>query len=251
MLATQIRQKDAVFYFVSYPSEELLTKVRSLSRYYGEGEAIQPEAAAAEDDVAQFIARIERSEKAFQRGLSRAKVRAIRNFYETAISQPPIPGTVLLFTPQKLRFQALDGNETVGHLQEPEEKFLIIDGQHRLAALNFYERTHPDEAKSIYVPCVIFDGRSDDFATEMFVIINSTPTRINKSHLIDLYERVSWAAPDRRFAARVVEMLYSASDSPLRYRINRLGGRSRQETWILQAELFNEIHRWVQQSWGQ
>src|SRR5437899_5621318 len=250
MIATQIRQKDAVFYFVAYPSEELLTKVRFISRFYDEGEQIKPEELPPEDDVAQFIARIERSEKAFQRGLSRAKVRAIRNFYETAISQPPIPGTVLLFTAQKLRFQSLDGNETVGHLQEPEEKFLIIDGQHRLAALQFYERTHPDEAKSIYVPCIIFDGRSDDFATEMFVIINSTPTRINKSHLVDLYERVSWAAPDRRFAARVVEMLYREADSPLRYRINRLGGRSKQEKWILQAELFNEIHRWVRQAWS-
>ena len=84
----------------------------------------------------------------------------------------------------------------------------------------------------------------------MFVIINSTPTRINKSHLVDLYERVSWAEPDRRFAARIVEMLYSEADSPLRYRINRLGGRSKQEKWILQAELFNEIHRWVKQAWS-
>jgi DGQHR domain-containing protein len=249
MLATRIRQKDAVFYFAAYPSEELLTKVRFISRFYDEGEEIKAEQVAEEDDVAQFIAKIERSEKAFQRVISRAKIRSIRNFYETAITQPPIPGTVLLFTPQKLRFQSSDGNETVGQLQEPEEKFLIIDGQHRLAALNFYERTHPDEAKSIYVPCVIFDGRSDDFATEMFVIINSTPTRINKSHLVDLYERVSWAEPDRRFAARVVEMLYSEADSTLRYRINRLGGRSKQEKWILQAELFNEIHRWVKQAW--
>ena len=249
MMATQIRQKDAVFYFVAYPSEDLLTKVRFISRFYGEGEEIKPEEVAEEDDVAQFIARIERSEKAFQRSLSRSKVKLIRNFYETAINQPPIPGTVLLFTPQRLRFQPLEGHDNVGHLQEPEEKFLIIDGQHRLAALNFYERTHPDEAKSIYVPCVIFDGRSDDFATEMFVIINSTPTRINKSHLVDLYERVSWAEPDRRFAARIVEMLYSESDSPLRYRINRLGGRSKQEKWILQAELFNEVHRWVKQAW--
>jgi hypothetical protein len=79
----------------------------------------------------------------------------------------------------------------------------------------------------------------------MFVIINSTTTRINKSHLIDLYEKVSWASPDRKLAARVVEKLYSETDSPLRYRINRLGGRSLQEKWILQAELFNEIHRWV------
>src|SRR6267142_894700 len=248
MIATQIRQKDAVFYYAAYPSEELLAKVRFISRFYDEGESIKPEDIPAEDDVAQFIARIERSEKAFQRSLSRTKVKSIRNFYETAITQPPIPGTVLLFTPQKLRFQALNEDTNVGHLSEPDEKYLIIDGQHRLAALQFYERSHPEEAKTIHVPCVIFDGRSDDFATEMFVIINSTPTRINKSHLVDLYERVSWAEPDRRFAARIVEMLYSEQDSPLRYRINRLGGRSKQEKWILQAELFNEIHRWVKQT---
>jgi hypothetical protein len=53
------------------------------------------------------------------------------------------------------------------------------------------------------------------------------------------------ASPDRKLAARIVEKLYSEDDSPLQYRINRLGGRSRQEKWILQAELFNEIHRWV------
>src|SRR5262249_19350733 len=33
------------------------------------------------------------------------------------------------------------------------------------------------------------------------------------------------------------------------YKINRLGGRSRQEKWILQAELFNEIHRWAAADW--
>jgi len=251
MIATQIRQKDAIFYFASYSSEQLLTRVRFISRYFDEeGGTIAPEQVQEEDDVAQFIARIERSDKAFQRELSRSKVRAIRNFYETAISQPPIPGTVLLFTPQKLHFEAWPDGSGVGQLREPEEKYLIIDGQHRLAALQFYERTHPAESKSINVPCVIFDGRSEDFATEMFVIINSTPTRINKSHLVDLYERVSWAEPDRRFAAHIAEMLYRESDSPLRYRINRLGGRSRQEKWILQAELFNEIHRWVKRIWG-
>ncbi|MGA2176185.1 MAG: DGQHR domain-containing protein [Verrucomicrobiota bacterium] len=251
MIATQIRQKDALFYFAAYPSQKLLDSVRFISRYYDEeGGQIQPEQLEEQDDVAQFIARIERSDKAFQRELGRAKVRAIRNFYETAISQPPIPGTVLLFTPQKLRFEPWTDGSGVGRLQEPEEKFLIIDGQHRLAALQFFMRTHPDDAGNIAVPCVIFDGRSEDFATEMFVIINSTTTRINKSHLVDLYERVSWAEPDRRFAAHISEMLYSQSDSPLRYRINRLGGRSKQEKWILQAELFNEIHRWTRQAWS-
>lgn len=250
MIATQVRQKDSTFFFVSYPSEQLLQKVRFISRYYDEeGGGIQGEEVAADDDVGQFIAKIEKSDKAFQRTVGKAKVAAIRNFYETAVSQPPIPGVVLLFTPQKLNFRAWDDGSGIGQLQEPDEKFLIIDGQHRLAALQFFEKTHPDDAKNISVPCVIFDGRTEDFATEMFVIINSTPTRINKSHLVDLYERVSWAEPDRRFAAHIAEMLYSEGDSPLRYRINRLGGRSKQEKWILQAELFNELHKWVKSAW--
>jgi DGQHR domain-containing protein len=252
MIATQIRQKDALFYFASYPSATLLQNVRFISRFYDEqGGEIQPEKVEEQDDVALFIAKIERNDKAFQRELSRAKVRSIRNFYETATSQPPIPGTVLLFTPQKLQFEPWADGSGVGKLQEPSEKFLIIDGQHRLAALQFFMNTHPDDARNISVPCVIFDGGTEDFATEMFVLINSTPTRINKSHLIDLYERVSWTGPDRRFAANIAEMLYNESDSPLRYRINRLGGRSKKEKWILQAELFNEIHRWTRLAWSQ
>ena len=247
MHATRIRQKDGVFYFASYRAADLLSKVRFISRFYGEGEDIGPSRIAHDDDVAQFISKIERTDKAFQRTLSRAKVKALRNFYETAASQPPIPGTVLLFTHETLRFQ--ETGDGVGRLADPSSKFLIIDGQHRLAALHFYLEDRPEEASTINVPCIIFDGRSEDFATEMFVIINSTPTRINKSHLVDLYERVSWAAPDRKFAARIVEKLYTEADSPLRYRINRLGGRSQRDKWILQAELFNEIHRWVRANW--
>ena len=248
MHATQVRQKDGIFYFASYRAKDLLSKVRFISRFYGESEEIAPARIAQDDEVAQFIARIERTDQAFQRSLSRAKIKALVNFYETAVTQPPIPGTVLLFTAERLRFQA-SGTDGTGVVSEPASKFLIIDGQHRLAALHFYLQDRPEDAATINVPCIIFDGRSEDFATEMFVIINSTPTRINKSHLVDLYERVSFAAPDRRFAARVVEKLYSEGDSPLRYRINRLGGRSQRDKWILQAELFNELHRWVRGRW--
>jgi DGQHR domain-containing protein len=249
MLATRIRQKDGIFYFASCPAKEILNKVRFISRFYGEDEQIAAQTVPQNDEIAQFIARIERNDAAFQRVVSRAKVRSLKNFYEMAVTQPPIPGTVLLFTSDKLNFRALEGQDQVGHLQEPTAKYLIIDGQHRLAALRFYLSEHPEEAKGIDVPCVIFDGRSEDFAAEMFVIINSTPTRINKSHLVDLYERVSWADPDRRFAARLVDSLYTEADSPLRYRINRLGGRSLKDKWILQAELFNELYRWVRAEW--
>ena len=85
-----------------------------------------------------------------------------------------------------------------------------------------------------------------EFATEMFVIINSTHTRINKSHLVDLYEKIEWGTdPHKKLAARLVRALYDESDSPLRYHVNMLGGRSQRDMWINQAQLFGEVHRFV------
>ena len=75
MQATQIRQKDGVFYFVSYRAKDLMAKVRFISRFYGEGEEIAPSRVAQDDDIAQFIAKIERNDEAFQRSLSRSKAR--------------------------------------------------------------------------------------------------------------------------------------------------------------------------------
>src|SRR5439155_2502799 len=95
-------------------------------------------------------------------------------------------------------------------------------------------------------PCVIFDGKTGDFAAEMFVIINSTQTRINRSHLVDLMDRVSRYDDKTRLAAALVRKLYEEPSSPLQYKINRLGGRSRQEKWILQAELYNELKRLIE-----
>ncbi len=247
MLATRIRQKDSTFYFAAYKAADLLERVKFTSRYYFEGEEIAQDRLKVDDEVAHFIAGIERTERGFQRALNRQKIKQIVNFYETAVAQPLVPGTVLLFTDETLRFQRSGESEIIGHLSEPKGKFLIIDGQHRIAGLHFFRERHKQEIDRIEVPCVIFDGRSADFATEMFVIINSTHTRINRSHLVDLYERVSWESPEKKFAAKTVSLLYNQDDSPLQYKINRLGGRSRQEKWILQSEIFNELHKMVNQ----
>src|SRR5205823_15093673 len=90
MLATRIRQKEGAFYFVSYKVPDLLAKVRFVSRYALEGEDIEaePPAAHGEDEVARFIASVEKSESAFQRTLNKRKIGAIVNFFETAVTQP-------------------------------------------------------------------------------------------------------------------------------------------------------------------
>jgi DGQHR domain-containing protein len=136
----------------------------------------------------------------------------------------------------------------MGDLEDPKSGFLIIDGQHRLAGLHFFGQKNASLLDQIEVPCVIFDGKTGDFAAEMFVIINSTQTRINRSHLIDLLDRISASDDETRVAASIVRKLYEEDSSPLQYKINRLGGRSKQEKWILQAELFNEVKKLIVQN---
>src|SRR2546421_10714635 len=225
MLATRIRQKDGIFYFASFKAKDVLNRVRFTSRFYFEGETI--EADETDDPVAKFIGKVERSEKVFQRLLSRKKVREIVNFYESAETQPAIPGSVLLFSDEVLKFRPLGHFESIGDLEDPKSGFLIIDGQHRLAGLHFFGSKNPSLLDQIEVPCVIFDGKTGDFAAEMIVIINSTQTRINRSHLIDLLDRISIYDDETRLAATLVHKLYEEASSPLRYKINRLGGRSR------------------------
>src|SRR5436190_11274255 len=245
MLATRIRQKDGTFYFVSFKARDILNRVKFTSRFYFEGETIEAEA-DADDPIAKFIGSVERSEKAFQRMLSRRKVRDIVNFYESAETQPAIPGSILLFSVDVLKFRPLGQYQSVGDLEDPQSGFLIIDGQHRLAGLQFYGARNASMLDQIEVPCVVFDGKTGDFAAEMFVIINSTQTRINRSHLVDMLDRIGRYDEETRLAAGLVRKLYEEPSSPLQYKINRLGGRSKQEKWILQAELFNELKKLVQ-----
>ena len=257
MLALRMRQKDAEFYFVSYPAEELLEKVKFVTRFHGDrGQSVGGERPSARrsrrepDEVERFVAAIERASGAFQRDLNRRKVRQIRDFYRNESSQPVVPGAVLLFTSETLEFTPIGRFERAGDLVPPKGKFLIIDGQHRVAGLHFYLK-EPDAVRDIEVPCMIFDGKTSEFATEMFVIINSTHTRINKSHLVDLYEKIEWGVDKtKKYAARLVRALYEEGDSPLRYHINMLGGRSRRDMWINQAQMFNEVYRLVSRCEG-
>ena len=46
MLATRIRQKDGIFYFVSFKAKDILNRVRFTSRFYFEGETIEADADA-------------------------------------------------------------------------------------------------------------------------------------------------------------------------------------------------------------
>jgi DGQHR domain-containing protein len=254
MLATRIRQKEGTFYFIAYNAVHLLDKVRFTSRYFFEGEEIAQAKISEHDDVAQFIAGIERSEKGFQRQLNRQKVKQIVNFYETVVAQPMIPGTILIFTDETLRFQRSGDSESVGHLSEPKGKYLVIDGQHRLAGLHFFHAKHPDQIANVEVPCVLFDGRSGDFATEMFVIISTHTASTG---------RISWTStrkspgnarksfPRRSSTCSMPRTIRRSSTRSTGWRAEQTG------KGILQSEVFNELlkvvtahKRWMESHLG-
>jgi hypothetical protein len=67
MLATRITQKEGTIYFIAYKAGELLDKARFTSRYYFEGEEIAHAKISNHNEMAQFIAGSERTEKGFQR----------------------------------------------------------------------------------------------------------------------------------------------------------------------------------------
>ncbi|MFO0767418.1 MAG: DGQHR domain-containing protein [Nitrospiraceae bacterium] len=239
MLATRIRQKEGLFYFIAYKAAALLDKIQFTSRYYFEGEEIAAASVGEHDEVAKFISGIERSEKGFQRILNRQKIKQIVNFYETVVSQPMVPGTILLFTDETLAFRRAGESDSVGHLSEPKGRYLVIDGQHRLAG-HFFRDKHHDRIDQVEVPCV-YSTVEARTSRQGNVRHHQFDPRINRSHLVDLYEKVSWESPEKKFAAKVANLLYGEDDSPLQYKINRLGGRSKQEKWILQSEMFNEL----------
>ena len=126
MFALRMRQKESEFYFVSYPAEDLLRKVRFVTRFYGErGETIGGEPAkgkAKDDEVERYVQAIERNSKAFQRQLNRRKVRQIKDFYRNETRQPLIPGAVLLFSSEKLDCFHRDS------MRSQCQTFWVVDG---------------------------------------------------------------------------------------------------------------------------
>ncbi|HSD10411.1 MAG TPA: DGQHR domain-containing protein [Candidatus Binatia bacterium] len=240
MLAIRLKQKESVFYLAAYRAADLLRKVQFVGKAY-EGEE---ESETAEDEsVVAFFRKVQSGRQFFQRRPYARKVRQIADFYTDPMGQPLIPGAILLYTPERLAFDASGASQLMGNLHDPREPFLVIDGQHRLAGLEVLGQRQPETLEKIDVPCVIFDKSQADFAVEMFVIINSTPTRLNRSHLIDLYDRLQRATPIERAAAKAVALCYSETDSPLHRKIDMLGRRRKTERWIRQASLFRELRR--------
>ena len=187
--------------------------------------------------------RIASSDRAYQRQIIRRKIDELVQYYEQcgqARDLPSFPGAVIISCDEKLKFEAVSDNASVGTLRVPEREGILraIDGQHRLLALHAALDQIGNE--SFTVPAIIFDQLPEDHIVQMFVTINAKHTRLNASHLVSLSGRQLYRDDNLAAAHDVVRALNDREDSPLYQQIKLLGvGRGK----VAQAPLAQELKK--------
>ncbi len=158
----------------------------------------------------------------------------------TGARSPSIPGAVIISCDEKLRFEPVDDDGSVGTLKVPEREGILraIDGQHRLLALHAALDQIGNDPFT--VPAIIFDQLPEDHIVQMFVTINAKHTRLNASHLVSLSGRQLYRDDNLAAAHDIVRALSDREDSPLYQQIKLLGvGKGK----VAQAPLAQELKK--------
>jgi DGQHR domain-containing protein len=244
--ALRMQQFGVQFYQASLTARDIDKLVRFEVLDYGDssgGRGVRGSARASKVRWDLLERRIASSEKAYQRQIIRRKIDELVAYYEQcrqARDLPSIPGAVIISCDEPLRFDAVDGEPSLGILKVPEREGILraIDGQHRLLALHAGMDQFRDE--TFTVPAVIFDRLPEDHVVQMFVTINAKHTRLNPSHLVSLSGRQLYRDDNLAAAHDVVRALSEREESPLHGEIKLLGvGHGR----VAQAPLAQELKR--------
>jgi DGQHR domain-containing protein len=235
--ALEIHQAGTTFYLARFSARDVVRLVSFVQRgAAGQGRTRSRDLA---DHVWNALQQVPFEERSYQRELRARKIQDIIGYYEKIEEELPlIPTPILLAAKEPLQVQP--GRPLVT-LQVPQVAgaFGIIDGQHRMLALKLYIERHPDT--TFDVPVVIFSGESVPHMVELFAVINSTQTRVPRSHIYDLtLERPKHLQePGLADAYRVVRFLNEDDSSALRGKIRMTGvGRG---GWVAQAPLVDEL----------
>jgi DGQHR domain-containing protein len=244
--AIRMQQFGVQFYQASLTASDIDKLVRFEVLRYGD-QGHQPvrggKRAAPKINWDLLERRIASNEKAYQRQIIRRKIEELVQYYEQcrqARDLPSIPGAVIISCDERLKFEPVEDNSSVGRLKVPEREGILraIDGQHRLLALHAALDSFGGE--SCTVPAIIFDQLPEDHIVQMFVTINAKHTRLNASHLVSLSGRQLYRDENLAAAHDVVRALADREDSPLYHDIKLLGvGRGR----VAQAPLAQELKK--------
>ncbi len=235
--ALEIHQAGTTFYLARFSARDVVQLVSFAQRGpVGHKRARSRDLA---DHVWDALQPIPFEERSYQRELKARKIQDIIGYYEKIEDELPlIPTPILLASKQPLR---VEPGRPLVTLQIPQQTgaFGIIDGQHRMLALKLYIERHPETAFD--VPVVIFSGESVAHMVELFAVINSTQTRVPRSHIYDLTLERPQHLQEAGLADayRVVRFLNENESSALRGKIRMTGvGRG---GWVAQAPLVDEL----------
>jgi DGQHR domain-containing protein len=173
--------------------------------------------------------KVHTSEKAFQRPILRRKIEELAQHYQQCREDgavPAIPGAVLLVSEEPVSFTAEGANPFVGLVQmsESEGTLRVLDGQHRLLALDaLLGSPEAGAIRGVQVPAILFAGLPAPSIVEMFVTINSKHTRLNPSLLYSLKGRQLYPDPIDSAIHDAIKELNGKDGSPLAGHVKMLG----------------------------
>ncbi len=230
--AVKIQQFKQEFYLLNLSAIDVQRLVRfEVLGDAGLDEARRP-ARQARPNLVNWVEierKVHTSEKAFQRPILRKKIEELAEHYRQCREDgavPAIPGAVLLVSEDPVTFVAQGSNPFVGLVQmsESEGTLRVLDGQHRLLALDaMLASPEVDAIRSVQVPAILFAGLPAPSVVEMFVTINSKHTRLNPSLLYSLKGRQLYPDPIDSAIHDTIKELNGKDGSPLARHVKMLG----------------------------
>ena len=235
--ALEIHQAGTTFYLARFSAREVVKLVAFVQR--GGKDRRRTRGREMQDHVWNALQQAPFEENSYQREIKAHKIQDIVHYYEKIEEELPlIPTPILLAAKEPI---LVEPGRPLVTLQIPQEAgaFGIIDGQHRMLALKVYVEQHPET--TFDVPVAIFTGQSVAHMVELFAVINSTQTRVPRSHIYDLtLERPTHLQePGLADAYRVVKFLNLDETSPLKGKIRMTGSGG--GGWLAQAPLVDEL----------
>lgn len=122
----------------------------------------------------------------------------------------------------------------------------IIDGQHRIFGLEKFaieKGLFKDDLKFELI-ITIFIDIDEEYQANIFSTINKAQTKVNKSHVYDLYSFSKTRSPQRT-VHNIIKLLNEDEESPLYHLIKRLGKADFRNETVAQATLADCIIKYI------
>ena len=187
-----------------------------------------------------------------QRELSKNRLAEIAEY--VSFSDATFPNSIVISidsttyneTTDEIEENILSFENGILELRDDGKIAKIIDGQHRVFGLEKYatdKGLFKDDLKFELI-ITIFIDIDEEYQANIFSTINKAQTKVNKSHVYDLYSFSKTRSPQRT-SHNIVKLLNEEEGSPFFHLIKRLGKADFKNETIAQATLADCIIKYI------